>query len=227
MKVLELFAGSRSFGKVAKECGHEVFSIDWKNFDGIDLSIDIGELKIDDVPFIPDIIWASPDCTTYSIAAIATHRVEDTYAPKTEYAAKCDLVNTHWLSLIEQWLEINPNLVYYIENPRGALRKMDFMSHHPLRHTIWYCQYGDDRAKPTDIWTNNSTWKPRKECHNFRGGIVHCHHEPAPRGSRTGTQGRKGSYERSRLPYELCLEVLQAPIFPVSKKQQKQRGVLF
>ena len=46
MNVLELFAGSRSFGKVAEQRGHNVFSVDWKQFDGIDLVIDIEDLEI-------------------------------------------------------------------------------------------------------------------------------------------------------------------------------------
>ena len=36
-----------------------------------------------------------------------------------------------------------------------------------------------------------------------------CHHEEAPRGSRTGTQGLKDNYERSKIPYELCKEILK------------------
>ena len=45
MKVLELFAGSRSIGKVADELGYEVFSVDVNNFEGIDLVKDILDLK--------------------------------------------------------------------------------------------------------------------------------------------------------------------------------------
>jgi len=67
--LLELFAGSRSVGKVGERLGYNVFSIDWKEYDGINLAIDIGNLKKEDVPFVPDVVWASPDCTTYSIAA--------------------------------------------------------------------------------------------------------------------------------------------------------------
>lgn len=205
-KVLELFAGSRSIGKAAEELGMEVFSVDWENYPGINLSKDIGELYPSDVPFIPDIVWASPDCTTYSIAAISKHR--NGTEPKSEYAKKCDTVNTHFISLIRYWLTINPDLVFFIENPRGMLRKMPFMQEF-TRHTIWYCRYGDERAKPTDIWTNSKTWVPRPPCKN---GNKDCHHIPAPRGSKTGTQGRKGSYERSIIPKELCVEILKSTL---------------
>ncbi len=202
MNVLELFAGSRSIGKAAEKLGMTVFSVDWENYDGINLSIDIGNLKVEDVPFVPDVVWASPDCTTYTIAAISTHR--NGTEPKSEYAKKCDIVNQHFLQLIDQWLKVNPSMIFYIENPRGMLRKMPWMQKFK-RHTIWYCQYGDDRAKPTDIWTNNENWTPKPVCKN---GNKECHHQPAPRGSKTGTQGRKGHYERSKIPNELAFDVL-------------------
>jgi site-specific DNA-cytosine methylase len=202
MKLLELFAGSRSVGNAADKLGFDVFSVDWTPYEKINLAIDIQQLQRDDVPFTPDIIWASPDCTTYTIAAISTHR--NGVQPKSEYAKKCDVVNMHFIELIKQWEVINPNMVFFIENPRGMLRKMPFMQQF-TRHTIWYCQYGDDRAKPTDIWTNSKTWTPRPMCHN---GNKNCHHQPAPRGSKTGTQGKKGSYERSKIPNELCVEIL-------------------
>ncbi len=201
-KLLELFAGSRSVGNEAEAMGMEVFSVDWQMFEGINLAKDIGELTLNDVPFVPDVVWASPDCTTYTIAAISTHR--NGTEPKSEYAKKCDQVNVHFIGLIKEWLKLNPNMVFFIENPRGMLRKMPFMQEFK-RHTIWYCQYGDDRAKPTDIWTNSQNWKPRPVCHN---GNKNCHHTPAPRGSKTGTQGRKGSYERSKIPHELCREII-------------------
>lgn len=213
MNVLELFAGSRSVGKAAESLGMNVFSVDWEQYDNINLSIDIGDLKKEDVPFIPDVVWASPDCTTYTIAAISTHK--NGTEPKSDYAKKCDTVNQHFIGLIKEWLLINPNMIFFIENPRGMLRKMPFMQEFK-RHTIWYCQYGDDRAKPTDIWTNSKTWNPRPECHNYKydkdGNIIdrHCHHESARCGAKTGTQGKKGHYERSKIPHELCMEVLRS-----------------
>lgn len=75
----------------------------------------------------------------------------------------------------------------------------------PIRHTVTYCQYGDRRMKPTDIWTNNPAWIPKKACSN--GDTCHI---AAPRGSRTGTQGLVGDYERSKLPHDLCLEILMS-----------------
>lgn len=208
MKLLELFAGSRSVGNEADKLGFEVFSCDWQPFEKIKFVGDIENLTKDDVPFIPDVIWASPDCTTYSIAAISHHR--DNGTPKSEYAIKCDSVNKHFMELIKYYISINPNLKYFIENPRGYFRKMDFLNRflddtNGIRQTVWYCQYGDDRAKPTDIFTNCREWSPRPMCKN---GNPNCHHQKAPRGSKTGTQGRKGSYERSMIPKELCQEVL-------------------
>jgi hypothetical protein len=201
--LVELFAGSRSVGNVAESKGMNVFSVDWQKFDKIDLAIDIEELQTKDIPFIPDMAWASPDCTTYSIAACSTHRT-NSIEPKSDYAKKCDAVNQHFISLIDEWLLINPKMVFFIENPRGMMRKMPFMQRFK-RHTVWYCTYGDDRAKPTDIWTNSEVWQPRPMCHN---GNKNCHHQSAPRGSKTGTQGKKGSYNRSKIPKELCEEVV-------------------
>ena len=78
MKVLELFAGTRSIGKAFEDKGHEVFSVEWdKSFDKIDLYADIGGLTSKDILEKfgrPDVIWASPDCATFSVAAISTHR---------------------------------------------------------------------------------------------------------------------------------------------------------
>ena len=216
MKILELFAGDRSFGKVAERKGHEVFSVDWEAYDGIHLVKDIGHLEINDLPWIPHIVWASPDCTTYTISAISHHRRNRT-EPFSSYAAKCDRVNQHLIDLIMKLKSINPRLLFYIENPRGMLRHMPFMQDFK-RHTVWYCKYGDDRAKPTDIWTNSNRWEPRPECHNYKygpdGKIIdrHCHHQSARRGARTGTQGRKNSYERSKIPAQLCTEILEHSI---------------
>ena len=203
MKVLELFAGSRSIGKVCDELGHEVFSSDWTPFDGIDYAVDINEFDTSKVPFIPDMIWASPPCTTFSVASIGKHW-DMNRRPKTQDALMGLQILKQTIAIIDYFHQLNPNLAWYIENPRGMMRKVDVWNNilH-IRNTVTYCQYGDSRMKPTDIWTNNYNWSPRPACKNG----MSCHIS-APRGSRTGTQGLKGSYVRSQIPYELCKEIV-------------------
>lgn len=206
MKVLELFAGTRSIGKAFEEKGHEVFSVEWdRSFENIDLYKDIYELSAKEILEKfgkPDVIWASPDCSSYSIAAISHHRKREengNLAPVSEYAKFCDRVNQHTLNLI---MTLSPKY-WFIENPRGGMRKMDFMHGLP-RYTVTYCQYGDTRMKPTDIWTNHHDPKFKPMCKNGDP----CH-EKAPRGSRTGTQGLNGSKERSVIPVELCRHIVK------------------
>jgi hypothetical protein len=212
MKILELFAGSRSIGKAAESLGHEVFSVDVKPFEKIDLVKDIEELEIDDIPFVPEMIWASPPCTTFSLAGISHHRKEGTLEATSEFAKKSDRLVQKTLEIIHHFEKFGA--VWYIENPRATLRKMEFMKGLP-RVTIWYCRYKSNIAKPTDIFSNNifnplfnsEGWKPKPECWNNN---KKCHHESAPRGSRTGLQGLKGNYERSKIPHELCIDVIKS-----------------
>jgi hypothetical protein len=204
MNVLELFAGSRSVGKVAQKLSFNVYSSDIEQFGGIDYVTDILEFDPSKIPFKPDIIWASCPCTAFSVAAIGKNwtKVGDDYISKNPRAE-------FGLKLVQKTLEIiehfNPTY-FFIENPRGMLRKMPIMADFP-RQGVTYCQYGDTRMKPTDIWTNSTKWIPRPMCKN--GDPCHV---AAPRGSKTGTQGLKGSYERSKIPQDLCYEILKSCI---------------
>ena len=202
MKILELFAGTRSIGKAFERAGHEVYSIEWdKSFENIDWYEDIGKITAQDIIERfgkPDVIWASPDCSSFSIAAISHHRRKNLETgnldPVSDYAKFCDKVDQNVLKLIK---DLNPTY-YWIENPVGGLRKMTWMQDIPYRYTTTYCQWGDKRMKPTDLFTNYpNAYFPR--CKNGDP----CH-ESAPRGSKTGTQGLKGSKERSRIPDALC-----------------------
>jgi len=62
IKVLELFAGTKSIGKAAKELGYEVFSSDYLEKFKTDYTVDLLEFDVNKVPWQPDIIWASPPC---------------------------------------------------------------------------------------------------------------------------------------------------------------------
>ena len=217
MKVLELFAGTRSVGKAFERRGHEVYSIEWdKDFDHIDWYADIMTVTAQDILDRfgrPDVIWASPDCATFSIAAISHHRRKNPETgnldPVSEYAKFCDAVDQHVLRLI---LALSPTY-WFIENPRGGMRKMTWMEGLP-RYTVTYCQYGDTRMKPTDIWTNHPLPRFKPPCHN--GDPCHI---SAPRGAKTGTQGLAGSVERSVIPAALCDHIVdiceEADMVPV------------
>ena len=205
-KVLELFAGTRSIGKAFESKGHEVYSIEWnKDFEDIDLYADIMTVTAEQILHNfgkPDVIWASPDCTTYSVAAISKHRQKESngnLTPTTEYAKFCDEVNKHVVELIKQ---LQPKY-YFIENPVGGLRKMDFMQELP-RHTVTYCQYGERRQKPTDIWTNHPNPEFKPQCK--RGASCH---DAAPRGSKTGTQALKNAKEKAKIPRMLCDHIVE------------------
>ena len=196
MKILELFAWSRSIWKVAEQMWWEIFSVDIMDFEWIDYVWDILKFDYSKIPFKPDVIWASPPCTTFSIASCYHHRNKDR-TPKTESAKKWDEIVKKTLEVIEYY---NPKY-WFIENPRWLLRKMPFMEWLP-KNTVTYCQYWDTRMKPTDIWTNSTEWKPKSMCKNW----MPCH-ESAPRWSRTGTQWLKNNYLRSIIPEELCKEI--------------------
>lgn len=207
LKILELFAGSRSIGKVADARGHRVFSSDFEEFEDIDYVEDILEFNPDYVPFIPDVIWASPPCETFSVASIGRHWVKgEVFTPKTERSELGVAILFRTLEIINYYITKNPNLVWYVENPRGKMRKAPYWKNiRHTRHTVTYCQYGDTRMKPTDIWTNNPYWIPRPMCKN--GDPCHV---AAPRGSSTGTQGICTYYDKSKIPAELCIEVISA-----------------
>ena len=206
MKVLELFAGTRSIGKAFEAKGHEVFSIDWdKQFSNINLYKDINEITSEEIIKLfgyPDVIWASPDCTTFSVSAISKHRRKNketgSLNPISDYATYCDMVDQHVLELIK---ELNPKF-FFIENPRGGMRKMKWMQNIP-RYTVTYCQYGDTRMKPTDIWTNHPNPNFKPPCKN--GDPCHIR---APRGSQTGTQGYTTAKEKSIIPPALCEHIV-------------------
>ena len=213
LRVLELFSGTQSIGKEFRKKGHNVLSIELNHLFALppwnlnQLTIDVLDLKAKQVVKLlggyPDIIWASPMCTTHSIAAISHHRQQGEngllYA-KSENAKIHDKVLLKTLQLIS---ELKPKY-FFIENPRGGMRKSPYMQVVFNRYTITYCQYGDTRMKPTDIWTNHPNPEFKPVCKNGDP----CH-EAAPRGSKTGTQGLKGNLERSVIPKNLCAHIVK------------------
>lgn len=201
MKILELFAGTKSFSNVATKRGHSAFTSDFDPQFHTDYCVDVMQFDTAKVTFRPDIIWASPPCETFSVASIGHHWTggRGGYIPKT---TACEEGINRVLKTISIIDELKP-AYWFIENPRGVLRKMLFMQGFE-RYTVTYCQYGDTRMKPTDIWSNVKGLEFRPMCKNG----MPCH-VAAPRGSSTGTQGIKTYIDRSRIPDELCKDIIK------------------
>lgn len=203
MLVFDFFSGTGSSTKAFEDAGDTVIRFELDNQFDADETVDIMDLTADyllDRYGLPDFIWASPPCTAFSVASIGHHWTggRGAYVPKTEAASYNQKLVWKTRELIEL---IRPTSGYLIENPRGVLRKLPPVQG-LVRYEVTYCQYGDDRMKPTDLWGDVPGWLPRPMCKNGDP----CH-EAAPRGARTGTQGRKGAVDRSRVPYELGAEI--------------------
>lgn len=201
-KMLDLFCGTKSMAKAFERAGWETYTVDWEESFEPTLCCDVNTLTVEKIielcGGVPDFVHMSPDCTSYSVAAIFHHRKQNKATGEleaiTEYAEFCDKTNAYIIDLVVN--KLKPKY-YTIENPRAGMRKMSFVKELP-RYTTTYCQWGDTRMKPTDIWTNLPN--PNFPC--CKNGDK-CH-EASPRGSSTGTQGIKGAKDRSRIPDALC-----------------------
>lgn len=203
MLVFDFFAGTGSSTRAFDDAGDTVITFELDpQFEATE-TVDVMELsaaQLIEKYGQPDFVWASPPCTAFSVASIG-HHWERSGVPKTEAARYNQELVRKTLELIS---ELQPRRGWLMENPRGMLRKLAVVQGLKQR-TITYCQYGDDRMKPTDLWGEVPGWDPRPACKN--GDPCHT---AAPRGSRTGTQGRVGAKLRSMVPYELGEEIRKA-----------------
>jgi hypothetical protein len=200
MLVFDFFAGTGSSTRAFEDAGDTVVSFDNDARFDVTENVDVASLFADDLVRRygrPDFVWASPPCTAFSVASIGRHWVSSR-VPRTNQAREAMVLVRKTRELLES---LSPRFGFVIENPRGMLRKLDVLAGLP-RHTVTYCQYGDDRMKPTDLWSTVEGWFPRLPCRNGGG----CH-VSAPRGSRTGTQGRDGAVSRSMVPFDLGAEI--------------------
>ena len=198
IKVLELFSGTKSIGKVCDQLGWESVSVDLLL--PADHQVDIMDFDYKQYPKDTfDIVWASPPCTEYSRAK--TQGIRD-----IEGANKIVLKT---LEIIEYF-----NCEYwFLENPQtGRLKEQSFMKDIPF-YDCDYCMYGLPYRKRTRIWTNKKNVNLLlcdKNCGSFIDGrhIGSC-------GCGGQGQGHKKSYsnksyslqEKYRIPEDLIFSL--------------------
>jgi len=195
MRVLDMFSAKGNATKAFKDRGHNVTTIDNNPKFKPDICQDIMGLtsktlrtKFSQFNFI----WASPPCDKFSMMSVGRW-----WSPIKKETREAIRLVLHTLDLIE---ELEPEY-WILENPMGMLRRV---IGNPNYH-ITQCQYGRKHMKPTDLWGKlPESWIP-KRCKNR----MSCH-IPAPRGSRTGIQGKLSKEDRSKIPYGLSLSICEA-----------------
>jgi hypothetical protein len=198
-QLLELFCGTKSISKTFSKAGFGTTTIDVRSSFYPTYCVDV--LSIDENFFEKkyDVIWASVPCESFSVCRIGENWHYDG-RPKSYNAIIGLRLLAKTIAIIQH---IQPK-VFFIENPVGKMRSMPHLQRYN-RNTITYCQYGDNKMKPTDIWTN-SNWKPkRKPC---KAGDS-CH-DACPRGTRNkGVQGMANSKTRAVIPPLFCNEITE------------------
>tara|TARA_A100001015_G_scaffold301634_1_gene388753 strand:- start:1344 stop:1952 length:609 start_codon:yes stop_codon:yes gene_type:complete len=197
---LELFSGTKSFGKVVDQFGWKNTSLDLDNKFEPDININI--LDWDHTEYPPDtfdIIWASPPCTEYSKA-------------KSRGVRDIEGANKIVLKVLEIIKYFNPCL-WIIENPQTSLlKKQPFMielEKEYFFHDADYCMYGKPYRKRTRFWTNKEHCE-LKLCDKNCGSIINNKHiGSCGNGTKKYTDKSYSVDEKHSIPPDLIFSLLQ------------------
>jgi hypothetical protein len=171
MRVLELFSGTGSVGKVCKELGYDVISLDLKD---ADININILDWDYKQYPIGEfDIIWASPPCDTFSQLRLTwigrklkAHNGE--ICSKELLQKDIDEIGLPILRKTEEIIDYFKPKLWFIENPQSG-RMKEYIDR-PF-YDVDYCKYSDwGYKKKTRIWTNKQHFIPllcKNDCVNL------------------------------------------------------------
>ena len=138
LKILELFSGTGSIGKVFRKHDHEVIAVDVDGRFGCEIQDDILQFAYVKLPWVPDIIWASPPCTEYS-------RAKTTGIRNLELA---DKLVAKFIEIRDYFLELNPSMLWFCENGQTTmLWDREVAKTLEPRAQLSYCQYGKPYRK--------------------------------------------------------------------------------
>ena len=203
MRLLSLFDGTGSICKPFREAGWEVQSLDVGSRFGATIVEDILLWDFKNEP-APDIIFSGLPCTEYSQAKTRGTR---------NFALADRLVERTW-EIIRYFLNKNPLLLYFIENPAFSLLWKRKCAQPFTNKTVVldYCAYGAPYRKRTKI-ASNSSYLPRDLCNpticlGCPNGRTHDF--TAQKGPTRGKDFKKDLFktdELHRYPESLCLEI--------------------
>lgn len=202
VRVLDLFAGLGGWSHPWREARQDVFAVDLDERFQVEAHLDVLQLAAADLPWRPDVVLASPPCEAFSPMTISRNWT----APGVPKSDKARL----GLALLQRTLDLVRELdpaFWVVENPRGMMRKAPAMAGLD-RRTVTYCQLGEVRQKPSDLWGG---FPPSLVLPDPCRAGDPCH-VSAPRGSKTpgSTQGIRDRADRAIVPAGLAKLVYQA-----------------
>ena len=207
MRILELFSGTGSIGRVAVRRGHEVVSLDM--IMPADIQEDIMTWEYTRYP--PghfDLITASPVCTVWSV-------MQNSFIGrgKTKESIQTDIdrIGKPMVDRVRIILDYFQPRWYSIENPATG-RMKEYITDLPYVD-VDYCQYGFEYRKRTRLWTNIPL--QGKKCHpsvcpavmtvTDTNGKTHRVHRQNLGNNAVPVAGRRSTtkHERYRIPERL------------------------
>ena len=221
MRCLELFAGTGSVGKVAREMGHEVVSLDISDTYKPDFVANI--LDFDFSLWHRgyfDVLWASPPCDSYS--CISNHMFD-----KEQREKRCNEANAVTRRTLEVIQYLEPKF-YVVENPATSLIwKQGIFDELPgvMFKKVSYCMYSEWGYRKNTRLATNIDFVPKlctgqcgyvHQIKDARGKIRFLHESVAKQGVSQHTKGlgvQQTTHKRWELwqvPGKLIRDILEA-----------------
>ena len=212
MRLLELFSGTHSVGKVAHALGYKVTSLDLAN---ATICCDVREWDYRAYPRgYFDVIWASPPCDTFS--CLKRCNIGRFGITADTIAADIRNVGLPLLQKAQEIIEYFQPTQWYIENPKTGSMK-DHIDKSILWFDVDYCKYTDwGYRKRTRIWHSQPIpqFTPllcKKDCGYVENGrhLMSVSGNPKGRNNK-GQGGGTNRTPRYRIP-PLLIEQLLSP----------------
>ena len=209
-RVLDLFSGLGGFSQAFAESERwDVTTVEIEARFEPDIQADVFDLRPSDFAQSFDVVLASPPCTQFSTIRNVTKGGDSAWVdgdPGTDAAADAIALVYHTVGLIRG---LAPTY-WFLENPRGMLR-----THwRPPQASVWYCQYGHETAKPTDLWGDHPPMRYRRCSYgNDACGHVRTESYKEHGGGSDNRQGlltESDAAERAKVPAALSTAIRDA-----------------